>query len=92
MDRAEDYEWLYAWEIEVDWKETDYSRFNLRKVKSNGTVKKVKFYSYDNGRLLSCGFKRCDKKERTAVEKIMKRYYNHVSSDYVYSKGDHAKK
>ncbi|MBR6365253.1 MAG: hypothetical protein IKS10_04030 [Lachnospiraceae bacterium] len=78
------------WENESDWEENNFVTFRLRKVTEDGVEKRLKFYNGYLGYMLNCTFVNCNAQEREIVENLMRKYYNHMSSDFDIHKGYHA--
>ncbi len=78
------------WEIESDWEENDFCAFWLRKVNEDGTEKRLRIFNGYLGYMLSWRLINCDEQDREKAEKLMRKYYNHVTSDFDLRKGYHA--
>ncbi len=78
------------WNIEEDWEKNNFVTFRCSKQDAKGKEKILKLYNGFDFRMLSCRFVNFDEKEKDVVINMLKKYYNHVSSDFDYKKASQA--
>ncbi len=79
-----------GWEIEEDWEKNDYVTFWCSNKEIYGYKKMLKLYNGYLNRFLSCRMLNFDEKEKEMVVSLLKKYYNHVSSDFDINKARQA--
>ena len=73
---------LSAWKIEEEWEKNNSVAFRCSKQDNYGCNKILKLYYYGDHRLLNCTFINLEGEEKETVASLLKKYFNHVSSDF----------
>ncbi|MBR6102121.1 MAG: hypothetical protein IKP95_06825 [Ruminococcus sp.] len=71
-----------GWDIDDDWEANDYITFCCSNKENYGLTKALKIFNGYDQRMLHIRFFNFDEQEKETVTKLLKKYYNHISSDF----------
>ena len=71
-----------GWEIEDDWEEYNFCTFCCTNKENYGLEKALKIYNGYDHRMLHCRLYNFTEQEKETVLDLLKKYYNHICTDY----------